>query len=110
MNDPWYVLAVIAGLTAVSALNRSFFFLFSREVPMPDALKRGLRHAPIAALMAVVAPEIVLTDGQVIDSLRDARIYGALAAALYALLRRDMLGTIASGMAVFLGLKLGLGW
>ena len=42
-------------------------------------LREGLHYAPIAALAAVVAPELVMTQGHLIDTWRDARIFGALA-------------------------------
>ncbi len=110
MNDTLYVLGVTLGLTLISVVNRSFFFLIEREIHMPDALKRGLRHAPLAALMAVVAPEVVLTQGELISTPWDARLYAALAAGAYAFWRREMLGTIAVGMLVFWGCRFGLGW
>jgi branched-subunit amino acid transport protein len=106
-----YLVLVIAGLTAVSAANRSFFFLSRRDLPMPSALERGLRYAPVGALIAVVAPEIVVVDGQLIASPWDAHLLSALAATGYAALRkRDMLGTILLGMAVYLTLHLAWGW
>ncbi|MFT3925559.1 MAG: AzlD domain-containing protein [Myxococcales bacterium] len=110
MSDSFYVLLVTLGLTTVSVVNRSFFFLFERDVPMPDTLKRGLRHAPLAALIAVIAPDIVLTHGQLVFNPRDPRLYSALVAAAYALWRRGILGTIVVGMLVFWGLKFGLGF
>lgn len=110
MNDPLYVLLVTLGLTTVSVVNRSFFFLFDRAVPMPDALKRGLRHAPLAALLAVIAPEIALTQGELVFNARDPRWCAAVIAAGYALWRRGILGTIVVGMLVFWGLRFGLGW
>jgi hypothetical protein len=48
VNDTGYVLAVILGLTSVSVINRSFFFLSQRELRLPHALQRGLRYAPLA--------------------------------------------------------------
>src|SRR5687768_14743849 len=110
MSDLPYVLAVIVALTVVSVVNRSFFFLSRRELVLPEPLQRGLRYAPLAALVAVIAPEIVLVDGALLNTPYDARLYAALLAAGYALWRRDMLGTIGLGMAVLLGLRLGLGW
>ena len=47
-------LALIAGLTAVTLLTRSFFFFSSEEWALPDWAKRGLQYAPIAAMAAVV--------------------------------------------------------
>lgn len=108
MNDTWYVLAVTLGITLVSVVNRSFFFILDREFPLPEALKRGLRYAPLAALVAVITPEILMTQGALVDW-DDPRPYAAGAAAAYALWRPGMLGTIVVGMAVLLLLNGSLG-
>lgn len=108
MNDTGYVLLVILGLTAISVINRSFFFLSRRELSLPAALQRGLRYAPLSALLAVIAPEIAASDAAA--PLHDPRPWAALAAVGYGLWQRNILGTILVGMAVLLGLKLGLGW
>lgn len=100
----------IAGLVALTVLTRGFFFLSEREIPFPAWLQKGLRYAPLAALTAVVVPEVVLTQGQLISTLQDARLYAALAGAAWYFWRRDLLGTILAGMAVMLPLRMGLGW
>ncbi len=100
----------LVGLTALTLLTRGFFFLSQREVPFPLWLRQGLRYAPLAALVAVVLPEIVLQQGQLIATVQDARIFAALAGAAYFCWRRGILGTILCGMAVLLPLRLGLGW
>jgi len=69
-----------------------------------------LQYAPIAALSAVVVPEIVTVQGELIDSWQDARLYAAAVGALAYFWRRDVLLTILAGMAVYLPLHLGLGW
>ena len=102
------VIATI-GLALLTVTTRGFFFLTEREIPIPDWLRQGLRYAPLAALAAVVVPEIVLTQGQLIGTWQDARVYAA-AGAGYFWWRRDILGTIVAGMAVLLPLRLGLGW
>ena len=103
------VIAVL-GLAAITLVTRGFFLLPERELPMPAWLQQGLRYAPLAALVAVVAPEIVLTQGHLIDTWRDARLPAVAVATAYFFWRRDILGTIVSGTAVLLALKLGLGW
>ncbi|HET6787294.1 MAG TPA: AzlD domain-containing protein [Aquabacterium sp.] len=103
------VLAVL-GLIAISAITRSLFFLTDQPWHLPPLVERGLRYAPLAALSAVVAPDIMLTQGQWMPTWQDARWYATAAAMAYAAWRRDMLGTIVVGMAVLLPLKLGLGW
>lgn len=105
------MLLTIAGLTVITVVARAFFFLSERELVLPDWIKRGLRYAPLAALAAVVVPEIVMSQGLLVaEPWRDARIHAALAATAYFFWRRDILGTIVTGMAVLLPLRLGLGW
>ncbi len=100
----------VLGLTVITVVTRGFFFLTEREIPIPEWLRQGLRYAPLAALVAVVLPEVVMTQGQLIATWRDARLFAAAAGAAYFWWRRGILGTILSGMAVLLPLRLGLGW
>jgi branched-subunit amino acid transport protein len=104
----------IAALVGVSVLARSLFFLSSKPWVLPGWAQRGLQYAPIAALCAVLAPEIVMRQGQLIHTLADARLYGLLAGVLYYFTRRgggqSVLGTIVAGMALYLPLHIGLGW
>ena len=84
------------------------FFLFpDRELTLPPWATQGLRYAPLAALVAVIAPEIVLTDGALLPTWADARIYAVLVATAYFWWRREILGTILSGTAVMLALRIG---
>jgi branched-subunit amino acid transport protein len=103
-------IVAIAGLTVLTIVTRGFFFLARREIPIPEGLRQALRYAPLAALAAVVLPEIVMTKGQLIGTLLDARIFAAAAGAAYYFWRRGILGTIVVGMAVLLPLRHGLGW
>ena len=108
--NAWESLATIVGLAAITVVTRGFFLLPERELPMPGWLRDGLRYAPLAALVAVVAPEVLLTNGQLTDTWRDPRIFAATAGAAWFFWRRGILGTIVVGTAVMVGLRLGLGW
>ncbi len=115
MNDSdLWTLGVIVGMTLVTVLTRCFFFLSSEPWQMPHWAQRGLQYAPIAALAAVVVPEVVMTQGALVSTWQDARIYAALTGAAYFFWRKGqgqaVLGTIVAGMAVYLPLHLGLGW
>jgi branched-subunit amino acid transport protein len=103
------VLAIV-GLAFITLLTRGFFLFPERELPLPDWLMQGLRYAPLAALVAVIAPELVMTQGRLMDTWRDARLPAVVATTLYFLWRRDILGTIVVGTAVLVGFRLGLGW
>jgi branched-subunit amino acid transport protein len=109
MTDLW-TLGIIAGLACVTVITRSFFFISSKLWSLPAWAERGLQYAPVAALTAVVLPEVVMTQGELIGTWQDARIFGAVVGAAVFFWRRNVLWTIVAGMAVYLPLHLGLGW
>jgi branched-subunit amino acid transport protein len=106
----WETVLAILGLTVITVGTRGFFLYPDKELPLPVWLKQGLRYAPLAALAAVVAPEIVMTQGHLITTFKDARLYAALAATAYFFWRRGILGTIVTGTLVMVALRIGLGW
>lgn len=112
-TDGWTLLTIVA-LAAVTVITRSFFFISSRPWTLPPWAQRGLQFAPIAALAAVIVPEMVMTQGQFITTWQDARLFAVAAGAGWFFWRRGagqaVLGTIVVGMAVYLPLRLGLGW
>lgn len=109
MSSFWVIVACI-GLALITLITRAFFMIPERELPLPSWLKRGLKYAPLAALAAVIAPEIVMSNGQLINSLADARLPALVASVVYFFYKRSILGTIALGMAIYLPLHIGLGW
>ena len=106
----WDAFVTVLGLAAVTLLTRTFFLFSDRELALPGWVQRGLRYAPLAALAAVVVPEIVMAQGQLIDTWKDARLFAAAASMIYFFWRRGILGTILTGMAVLVPFRLGLGW
>jgi branched-subunit amino acid transport protein len=108
--NTWEMVLAILGLAVITVATRGFFLYPDRELPLPGWLRQGLRYAPLAALAAVVAPEVVMTQGHLITTFKDARIYGTLAATAYFFWRRGILGTIVTGTLVLVALRTGLGW
>lgn len=104
----------IAALGLVTVITRGFFIFSNRTWTLPPWLERGLLYAPIAALAAVIAPEVLTTQGHLIDTWRDARPWSALVCALFYFKfrhhRHAVLGTMVVGMLVFLPLRVSLGW
>lgn len=107
-------IGIILALTVVSVVSRSLFFISRSDWSLPAGVQRGLQYAPIAALAAVIAPEIVMNAGALVTTWRDARLFAAAAGVAFFFWRRGqgqvVLGTIAVGMAVYLPLHIGWGW
>jgi branched-subunit amino acid transport protein len=107
--DPWTLLTIVL-LGVITVVTRSFFFISSKPWTLPGWAQRGLQYAPIAALAAVVVPEIVVSQGALVTTWQDARLFSAVAGAAWFFWRKGVLGTIVVGMLVYLPLRLGLGW
>ncbi len=108
-TDLWTIASII-GMACVTVITRSFFYISSKPWKLPAWAQRGLHYAPIAALSAVIIPEIVMTQGHLIDSWKDARLFAVATGVLWVYWRKGVLGTIIAGMAVYLPLHLSLGW
>lgn len=104
------IIITIVGLGVVTLGCRCIFLLPKEEPPLPKWLVEGMRYAPMAALVALIVPDIVMTQGNLTDTWRDPRIIGAMAGIAWYMWRRSLLGTIIVGTSVMLWLRLGLGW
>jgi branched-subunit amino acid transport protein len=112
MNEFVHIICIL-GLAAITVLTRAFFFMTDRPWNIPSIVERGLQFAPIAALAAVIVPEILMVHSQVDLSFMNAKIYGALGGAAFYFITRGkgqaVFGTIVVGMLIYLPLHLGLG-
>jgi branched-subunit amino acid transport protein len=108
-TDLW-TLAVILGLGIVTVLARCFFFILDRSWSLPLWVQQALHYAPVAALAGVVVPEVIMTNGQLIATWQDARLFAAGAAVAVYFWRKSVLLTLLAGMGVYLPLHLGWNW
>lgn len=108
-TDLWTVCTIV-GLALITVITRCFFFLSSKPWTLPTWAQRGLHYAPIAALAAVIVPEIVMTQGHFISTWKDARLFAVASGVAWFYWRKGLLGTIVVGMAAYLPLHVGLGW
>jgi branched-subunit amino acid transport protein len=109
ITDVW-TLITIAGLALVTVITRCFFLFSSKPWQLPDWVNRGLLYAPIAALSAVILPEILVTQGQLLSSWHDAKLIAGLVGAAVYFWRKSVLLTMSLGMLLYLPLHVGLGW
>ncbi len=97
----WYILGVVACLTIVSLLTRAGYFLFGDYLPLPNGVRRALRYAPVAALTAIILPEILPWSVQQSPHLDLYKLIAALVAVLVYLRTQSSVWLMASGMLAY---------
>jgi branched-subunit amino acid transport protein len=97
-------LTMLAAGLLTYAIRLSFILLLERWQP-PDLLKRSLRFVPAAVLAAIILPEMVFRSGSLYLSPANPRLLAGLLAVLIAWRTRNVLVTIAVGMAALLLLQ-----
>jgi branched-subunit amino acid transport protein len=95
---------LIIGLAAVTFVSRSFFILLGNRIKVSEWVLETIRYAPLAALIAILAPEIFLPLGasSVMEfNLRLPNIWGGMAAMIAFYFSKRMIPTLVIGMAVY---------
>ncbi len=96
----------IAGMTLVTLATRTIMLVFGDRLPLPERVQHALRFAPVCALVALIAPELLTDQGAWAISLANPKfVAGAIAVAVM-LATRSMVATMMLGMAVFVGMRL----
>jgi branched-subunit amino acid transport protein len=98
----WLSLIIIGVLTFGLRLG---FIALADRVSMPAWFERGLRFVPVAALTAILVPEILKPAGTLDLSLGNARLLAGALAVVVAWRTKNVLLTIAVGMASLLILQ-----
>lgn len=99
-----HILLLILGMTLVTAWTRSFFLILGERVKVPAWVLESIRFAPLAAMIAILAPEMFLpTSASSISefNLRLPNIWGGIAAVIAFYYTKKMLSTLIIGMAVY---------
>jgi len=98
--DTVYAYAAIALLTLCSLITRTGFMLFGDYVPLSDKVRRALRYAPVAALAAIIVPNLLPWTPET-GPVLDVRLFAALVATLVYVRTGSVLLVIVSGMLAF---------
>jgi branched-subunit amino acid transport protein len=94
----WLIIVAIGLVTYV--LRFSMIALAGR-VELPPLVQRGLSYVPPAVLSAIILPELLYPDGAFTLTFANTRLIAGVLATLVAWRTRNVLLTIAAGMAVF---------
>ena len=98
-----WLIFLMAGLLTY-AMRLSFILLWGK-IDVPTWLQRALRFVPPAVLSAIIFPELLLPQGSLDLSPGNPRLVAGVLAILAAWRTKNVLITIAVGMAVLLILQ-----
>ena len=94
----WLIIIVLG---AVNFFLRGSFIMTRGGLALPKNFEKALRYVPAAALSAIIFPAVLMTDaGTVSIGPGNERLLAALVAGAIAWRSKNMLFTIAAGMAV----------
>ena len=105
MSNQEFLLLIVL-MTIGTVVGRGFFFLFSQSARMPDWVQHALSFVPAVALAAILAPDLLLSGGVLVEPWKNIRLLAGVAAVLFFLKTRHLLGTLVFGMACFTLLRL----
>ncbi len=94
---------IVAGMAIATFSIRYVMFGASSRLALSPAVLSALRYLPPVVLTAIVAPEVLLANGQLELGIMNARFVGAIAAIIVSVTTQNLLLTIVLGMAVFFG-------
>lgn len=97
----WYILGVVICLTLVSIISRSSYLLLGDHLPLPESVRRALRYAPVAALTAIIVPEIFPWSAQSTPSLDLNKLLAAAIAVLVYLRTQNAVFLMIAGIASY---------
>ena len=106
MSSDWNmsITYLIIGMIVVTFISRSFFILLGNRIKISEWGLETIRYAPLAALIAILAPEIFLPLGasSIAEfNLRLPNIWGGIAAMIALYFSKRMIPTLVIGMAVY---------
>jgi branched-subunit amino acid transport protein len=108
---------VVAVGLATFGIRASFIYLFGRIDTVPTRVKRALRFVPPAVFAALVAPELVVSDGSLAlapisvspsdlsVAVGNERLLAGVVAAAVAWVTEDVFATIVAGMGALWALR-----
>ena len=106
MSDPVSGIAlgvVIVGLALSTFLTRTSFLLAGSRLRLNPRIEVALRYAPVCTLAAIIVPDVLMHPPAAALDLAplNPRLLGTLAAGLWLCWSRNILGCLATGMAVY---------
>lgn len=99
MSRETYSFWAVVLMVLVAVATRAGYMLVGPYLPLPDGLRRALRYAPVAALTAIVVPDMLPWRAGV-GPVFDVKLLAGIAGILAFLRFRNSVLVIVTGMAV----------
>ncbi len=99
-SDLWLTFILIGLATT---LPRASFIVLGQRAALPAALQRALRYAPAAALAAIIAPDLLVSAGEVTPL--NPKLAAAIAVVIVATRWRNPWLPFIAGMGLLLALR-----
>ena len=97
-----YEWILVIGMALITFAIRYGLFAVGPRVRFNPWLSQALTYVPVAVLTAIIVPAMFMPDGQTLQlSLDNAYLIGGMVAIAIAARWRNLLATIAGGMAFF---------
>lgn len=93
---------LLLGMTLVTFSVRYLPLLVVGRIQLPNNVMRALRYVPVAVLTAIIVPVMLRPQGTLFLSFENAYLVAGVASVVIAWRTRNLLATIAGGMAIFL--------
>lgn len=93
---------LIVGMVAATFVSRYPPLVITGRVALPERAVQALSFVPVAVLTAIIAPLILLPEGELDLGLSNAALVAGIITTLVAWRSKNLLLTIIVGMAVFL--------
>ncbi len=93
-----YVLAVIIGCAIVTFIPRVLPLMLLSRLELPTWAVQWLKHIPVAVMAALLAQELLISDGHFSLSENKLELFACIPAFLTAILTRSLLGTVIVGL------------
>ncbi|MBW4080792.1 AzlD domain-containing protein [Paenibacillus sp. S150] len=100
------ILFIIIGAALVTFLPRVLPLMLLSRLTLPDWGLRWLNHVPIAVMSALIAQELLTTDGRFTALSANAELIAALPTFWVAVKTRSLLGTVIAGILSLMLLRL----
>jgi len=96
----WHMWVAVMAIGLITLLTRASFIVLAERLTLPMPVQRALQFTPIAALTAILVPEVIAPSGTFDLTQMAPRLIAGAVAAVIAWRTRNITLTIVVGMAL----------